>query len=365
MIPNQTAERIIEETPGIDITLSDLEARLEESGVDSSPLCNFRNSRMFPYFNDLSKQGIAAMIQTGLEKGNIEEVMEVIFYPSEPSNERLEVYKARHREMYEIRSVDIADELEANSDIVILRSGMYGGKSTLATETLKRLEERGYTNSVIIAGILGDDFTTARCYDGDDGVLEAEMVLKDTIESIKTNILSDKGDNENHVVYFDEFSFEDGNLVQEIVDFCGERNIKLIMAGLDTDYLGRELPTMTRFCQSEKTHIEYCNSFTIHQDDYENGDPIGSHTARYVRLPEGGYVLDVASFPLAVSKTEEFVLYIPVAFKHHMRGVLSGQDELLDEHPILIFIDSNETLHIQSAMQRVFLSVAGRFYSES
>lgn len=364
MIPDRSAEEIIEATSDIDIVLSDLEIRLLEAGVDSSPLSNFRNSSLFPYFNDLSKQGIASLIQTGLENGNIDEVMEVVFHPSEPSQERLEVYKRRHREMYEKRSFAVADILDSDSDIVILRSGMYGGKSTLATETLKRLGERGYTNSVIIAGVLGDDFTTARCYDGDEGILEAQMVLPDTIENIKAQLLSDRGENERHVVYFDEFSFVEEGLVQEIVDFCSVQNIKLIMAGLDTDYLGRELPTMSRFCEGDRTHIEYCRSFTIHQGDYESEDPIGSHTARYVRLPEGGYVIDVASFPLAVSKEKPFILYIPVALRHHMRGVLSDVESGVN-HPIISFIDSNEDFHLSTAMQHIFFNVADGLYRES
>ncbi len=332
----------------IDSNLKKLEQDIYDLGIDASPLSNFIDSKIFCDFNDLSKQGIISMLRTGLEKGSIKEVMDVIFNPQEPSQERLEIYKRRHREIYEQRAIELADMIIDGHETVILRSGMYGGKSTLATATEKELKKRGFTSSVLIAGILGDDFTTARAYEADEGVLPAEMVLPDTIENIKFKILEDRGDNENHVVYFDEFSFVDEGTVREIVNFCSEEGIKLIMAGLDADYLGRELPTMSRF-RKECTHVEECFSFTMNMDydSVENGEPIGTHTARYVRLPEGGYVLDVASLPLEVSKEKPYILYIPVAKQHHISGILEG-------HPVLEWINSYPEFIPQERMQRVF-----------
>ncbi len=238
------------------------------------------------------------MLRTGIEENKLDEVMQILFLPSEPNEERLNIYKQRHREIYEKRSSELAEMMIDGVNNMVLRSGMYGGKSTEATLMLQKLQARGFSSTVLIAGVLGDDFTTSRCLEGDEAVLHAEMVLPDSIENIKAQILADKGDNPDHVVYFDEFSFVDVEDVQEVVEFCREENIKLIMAGLDNDYLGRELPPMTRFCSDEDTFVEHCKSFTSHQNDPETEVPIGTHTARYIRLPEGGYVLDMAALPL-------------------------------------------------------------------
>jgi hypothetical protein len=47
-------------------------------------------------------------------------------------------------------------------DVLVLESGMYGGKTSLSYEILDELRAMGYSIEIFISDVMGEDFVTAR-----------------------------------------------------------------------------------------------------------------------------------------------------------------------------------------------------------
>jgi hypothetical protein len=107
----------------------------------------------------------------------------------------------------------------------------------------------------------------------------------------------------------DEFSFlpnlED---VKRFVDKCREKNIKVILLGLDSNYLGEELKAFTKLEETVGEHsLIRCKSFVPRTDTDDK--PTGTKTIRFLKV--GDYwIRDFGVLDLVVSKElEKFICY--------------------------------------------------------
>jgi thymidine kinase len=233
-----------------------------------------------------------------------------------PSSEQLSHFTAFHSHAY----MEKARELSENSwEVLAVGSGMYGGKSTLSFYLLDFLEQKGYKPLVSIADVMGEDYVTGRSYTGPGNVVRmAERI------GIEHNF--DISENGKRVILLDEFSFLPFPIVENFINKCKERNIKVILTGLNSNYLGQPLDTFQKARELIDVEEE-CYSFIPGQRFEE---PIGTSTVRYVRI-NGQWVFDMGILPLVVSKEKtDIVHYSPATYEQTVSGIFKGIPTIRD-----------------------------------
>jgi hypothetical protein len=219
------------------------------------------------------------------------------------SEERLEKFTLLHQKIYEKQAEEIAEKIiNGEMDVTVIGSGMYGGKTTLAFYILDILKQKGFETKIYIAEDMNEDTTTGRSYPGPEKVRKAIRYGSTTKELILPT-------SENSIVMLDEFSFlpnlED---VKRFVDKCREKNIKVILLGLDSNYLGEELKAFTKLEETVGEHsLIRCKSFVPRTDTDDK--PTGTKTIRFLKV--GDYwIRDFGVLDLVVSKElEKFICY--------------------------------------------------------
>ena len=219
----------------------------------------------------------------------------------------------RHNNHYSKKAENFAEKItksftEESPFSLKIRSGMYGGKTTLAILTKSELEKKDENNVVIpcISSAMEEDYLTARAL-GDEKV-PAERFGTEYYEKLKGKIKSIQSEGKNVTLILDEFSFLFGENLDKLEEFhryCQNNNIATIYLGLDTGYTGLPLEAFERQDSCiDNTSEEYsCKSFLFNEDNVKRGDPTGRYTTRYVRIG-GRLILDLGILPLVVSKED-------------------------------------------------------------
>jgi hypothetical protein len=233
-----------------------------------------------------------------------------------PTPEELKKFTNYHSKRYQTLARDLYDH---NSwEVLLVGSGMYGGKSTLSFYLLDYFQEKGYNPVVLIADIMEENSVTGRSYTGPgEGIRDA---IKYGSEPL------DLG-NDNVIILLDEFSFlPSSEPVKRLIDDCKNRGRKLVLTGLNSNYLGYPLPTFEDVKEAADLN-PHCHSFIPGQQEEE---PTGTSTIRYVKI--GNYwVYDIGILPLVVSKEkEDIVHYCPARQEHTFVEIFSELPTIRD-----------------------------------
>lgn len=201
-------------------------------------------------------------------------------------------------------------------------SCMFGGKTTLVLRVKEELEENGLKVDVYISNVMGEDKLTAR--GGRLGNFEVEAKpfggyksKKERSEAIEGILEEGNGD----VIILDEFSFlhNPEDVLQLLIE-ADSRGKKVILLGLNTNYLGKKLPLLEHPPYREVMHGRrskgrpvYCRAFTAPSQVIEM-KPKGVGTIRYINIgtkENPYYILDLGLGNLVISKTMEYIHYCP------------------------------------------------------
>lgn len=236
--------------------------------------------------------------------------------------EKLDFYTSMHFEIYNQKADEIFRNLPSS---LVLSSGMFGGKTTLSFLLCDKFLSKGKKVEMLIADVMGENYITARSYKGCQKKPAKRFgKLTNYVEIIKELEKSD-----TDVVFLDEFSFLDVEIVEDLQKMCSKNNKNLILTGLSRSYLGEPLPAFKEDSKIlENSNVEQCFSFVT---GFCEREPLGTSTVRYVNI-FGNWVLDFGLLPLVVSKEKTNVVrYAPAMYEHTAVSILSDKRELLEK----------------------------------
>lgn len=293
----------------------------------------------------LDRAGLTALIkfaaQINAQKISENEILRILFNPTIPSSNDISEYRRRHTELYSARAPQIVQEItKSNQKFFCITSGMYAGKSTLAGEVCKGLEQSGIHVVRAVPHFMGKHITQrgkVPCENdktGVDGFVTTDALPLDpnNLEEFfnQANIPSDKPS----VIYLDEFSFLDPASLRAFISRVQADYplVKFLLVGLNTNTFGKPLEGYEAALGYNPNLIQ-CNSFVPGEEVIEeNGEkiPTGTMTIRYLRLPDGSMVLDTGFLPVVVPKEAGAALYAPANPKFHPLNVLAEERALVE-----------------------------------
>lgn len=239
--------------------------------------------------------------------------------------ELIQTFVEKHSQLYESQAEEV---VQAMPEICIIRSGMFGGKTTLAFEIEDALKRKGLTVQNTIAYPMGEDYVTARSYTKGD---KRRPALRFGGESYKEQI-KELMNCSADFIFLDEFSFLIPiTPVISLVEECRKHGKGLLLTGLDTNFLGDELPI---FSSESPIYMDQtikqirCKSFVPGVCEVE---PQGTSTIRYARVMIDGqyvWIYDMGVFPQVVSKEVGNVHYLPAMKGHTAKEILKDKPEL-------------------------------------
>ena len=195
--------------------------------------------------------------------------------------------------------------------VLVEKSGMFGGKTSLSFELADSLEQMGYSVKIFIADRMGEDFITGRSYQKGSKERKATR-YGNTFRKIKLppkeyfvrdeNGKLRKVHNDKRAVILDEFSFLDEKDIKRFVQKCRRENVKVILTGLNRNYLGETLAPFKNLHSIIGNYKEVeCKSFV---PGIDGDEPTGDASIRYINIG-GKKIIDLGLLPLVVSKEEE------------------------------------------------------------
>ena len=265
---------------------------------------------------------------------HIQETDPTILFPSDIDTEKLPIdtYTIRHQYMYDKQSDEVVDK---DWEVLVIGSGMYGGKSTLSFYILDKFSSIEFDTKIYIAEVMGENYVTARSYPGENKLRLATRYGKDSKE---LNLPKGK----NSIVILDEFSFLDLESIKSFVEDCRKNNVKVILTGLNTNYLGDNLPVFNQLHKIVGKHkLVECKSFV---PGIDINIPTGSKTTRFVNI-NGIWIKDFGILPLVVSKEyKEIVHYSAATEEQTFKNIFRNKFDLLNHvlHPSKALVDTQK-----------------------
>lgn len=237
-------------------------------------------------------------------------------------------FAKKHYEIYKEQAIKLVTE--GITPITVIRSGMFGGKTTLAFLIEDALRADGKKVKNVIAASMGEDYVTARSYPGK----KQRKAFRYGGENYKEQIhklVQDPAD----IIILDECSFEPTYEIADLISACKTYGKSIILTGLDTNFLGDKLPlfrTDSPLYTFDNIQEITCNSFVpgVCEDE-----PHGTSTARYARVCINNtpvWVYDMGIYPLVVSKEHtQYVHYIPVTQEQTANAILSPYPDVREK----------------------------------
>jgi len=354
------------------LTLDSLLAGVEIPLQIQSKLDELTSSEYFPLMDPSGYHAILNIIAYALKNNwTIDQINTFLFNPVKPTREQLDIFRTRHEQIYAEQAIGMAREVdELDDQFFSISSSMYAGKSTLAAEVCSNLAQIGYRVIPIVPDFMveveedqDDEAGTAQLENpeastrkkkpgfitlrgktvkpgdtvGNDGFTRIEALAYTAADcEIFFNSLNIQP-NEKIVIHFDEYSFMGPEDVLYFRNYVQQKypNIKVLFVGLNKNALGKELEGYAAIKESVATEM-VCRSFVpnILENIDDQCEPTGTHTSRYVVLPNGFHVLDCGFLPVVVPKEfAQIVYYTPSNAEHHMYNILleCGQVNLLNQ----------------------------------
>jgi hypothetical protein len=231
----------------------------------------------------------------------------------------LSVFTQGHTLYYGRDILKLLDELNS-WDVVVLRSGMFGGKSTIGMELSDLLQKSDdIETDLYIAAQMGESMIISRAWQRKDPQRSAKPFGGYTEEERDRKILEILN-SRSQVILVDEYTFTNKEdvvaLLKKAKDFPGK---KVILLGLDTNYLGIELDIFSdEYFQSvqndKRTIIIKCLSYIKNGGRPRLQYPQGQGTIRYINVGKRDkplYILDLGLGRLVISKEKEYIKYFP------------------------------------------------------
>lgn len=281
-------------------------------------------------------EGISSLYRQAIAS---EAQMELSTNEEKPKITLIELFGKRHKEHYKPKAKFFSQEIEYGFQedqepySLIIESGMYGGKTTLAI-LIKDELELNPNNCVItcISTAMAEDFLTARSISSKP--IPAERFGPNKYEALKDKIRENQAEGKNVTLLLDEFSFlfgKDLDMLEDFHQYCKANNVAVIFLGLNKGYTGLPLEIFTRensnILQSEKYE---CKAFIPEKDNHKNSPPSGKYTTRYVRIGNR-LLLDLGILQLVVSKEEKnknnksIVVYTATTKENTMLGIFKDK----------------------------------------
>lgn len=263
------------------------------------------------------------------------ELLNKFFYPKFADDQDKELYGKQHLEVYQPEIENIVNWARSvkGYQVYTIESGMFGGKSTLSFEAIKRLEAEGIKVFTCV-GLPQEELMSRnhpekmKCRRVTETSLnnpyeDAEGNLKPSIKDQMTEFAKE---NPNGVVYLDEFSFMAESVHEDFRAHVENLGLKLLQTGLSHDALNRPLSLATRYFKygvSDRTF--QCRSFVKN----DNGAMVGTRTMRFFILENGQPMPDFAACGgIIIEGATPSILYYPVGEGDHVANVLVNHPAL-------------------------------------
>lgn len=301
------------------------------------PLETIKNFEHFDLLNPYGLQAISAIIIDAIDSdtSDLDRIYQLLFDPQIASQESIEKFRKWHKGRHLVNAPPFANALfNVPGQIVLLKSGMYGGKSTLADIICSNLEAVEFKRFSLVPDVMDENLVTMRGKKGygesRDHQREAIKIGENNWQQVISQIeqeMSLEDDPTEAIIHFDEYSFLPAKLVQEIVKTFRNKGYRILLAGLDTDYLGRQLPAYEALSRSAR-YTYSCMSY-IHDQDGMSPEPEGSMTIRHIMI-DGQWILDLGFAKLVIPKGRSYALYTPGRIEDHIISLLSDHELLLN-----------------------------------
>ncbi len=342
---SSTAQPPVEEHLSCSIGFSDLADQIAgEHPKFAEGLRSISDSPFYDLINPAAINAFTVLIQKTLNGDSTQKNLDFLFKnlildkrPDEGIEEKVDRFKRKHIQIYSKHAVLIADALtQGTIDHITFLSGMHGGKSTIAFLTMDKLIKQGFEPIYLVADVLGELHIRSRALNQTRPAIPfGELLCKDD-NGYDTNITNSKKlfellenkRSEQLAIFLDEFSFTNPELVIKLLGFSGP-NVKVMLAGLDTNFNGVPLPFQAEQYRHQILHANlsingidqnalyngHCQCYSFVPNLSED-EPRGTHTVRYLQIPlaNGGsvYLRDLGIGPLIISKDlRQVVCYAP------------------------------------------------------
>jgi hypothetical protein len=231
----------------------------------------------------------------------------------------LSVFTQGHTLFYGKEILGLLDEIDS-WDVTILRSGMFGGKSTVGMELSQLLLKSDRIKTALyIAAQMGEKVIISRAWKRKNPRRRAKPFGSYSNEE-RSGKIREILNGDAQVILVDEYTFTNTadvvELLKQAKDFPEK---KVVLLGLDTNYLGIELDIFKddyfkQVQQDPRTRIIFCRSYIKNGGRPRLQNPQGQGTIRYINVgskENPTYVLDLGLGRLVISKEKEYIRYFP------------------------------------------------------
>lgn len=310
-----------------------------------TPLINLFKSGYIDNIPETGLESILAIYRRILEISDRDfpralELLDKYFYPKFANKSDREIYGQKHKEIYEDVITDIVNWVEQvkGHELYTIVSGMFGGKSTLAFEAIAQLENKGYKvfkcvglpqqklmsrnhpEKIECKGVTRETLNTSYSIGKDS---EGNEIWS---KSIKDQLIDFAKHNPYGLIYLDEFSFMEEDVLDEFIAFAKQLDLKVLQTGLSHDALNRPLkPASKYFNLRNSNKIYQCRSFVKN----DNGKMVGKRTMRFFKLENSQYLPDFgACRHIVLEGQTPSIVYYPVREEDHPAEILEDSQEL-------------------------------------
>lgn len=274
--------------------------------------------------NPTSMHAVITLIKEYSSRGELNKLNQLMFAPQVPDEYDKQVFRWSHETYYQEDASSLAKIFKDsdNSQFVMLASGMYAGKSTLAAMVRREYGEEHVV--CFVPDFMNEDEVTVRGGVDENGrykTIPAHRLSKENFTTALDNFLKQAGvQSVKPVVYFEELSFASAEDVEFYLSEARQRNVHILIANLDKNYLTQELEgfeAVKRFLAQELV-LHQCKSFVREETDMENPTPSGTLTRRFLRLSNGLVIADLGFADTIIPKANPRVFYLPSTEVTHL-----------------------------------------------
>lgn len=309
-----------------DFRYSDIEPKHPELYSALNLLFNYEN---FELLNPEGVEAILYLVKEAYNQNELDKIYNLLFNPQIASKEDVDRFRVGHEEIYSYAALELIETLRVPGSVLQLESGMYGGKSTLAEIITDLLVQEGYKSFTLVPDFMEEEIVTIRGKSGVNGKnheIPAIQVGENWPEVLR--MIENSANDNKVVVHFDEYSFMSAEMVDRILTDLVSRGYRVILAGLDTDFMGRKLEGFSIGEKFAQGNMYTCNSYVFEQTRArELGSPQGRMTTRHIKI-NNNWVIDLFA-PVVIPKGRSYARYTPGRIIDHIQSLLSSNPLLL------------------------------------